>query len=270
VAVDSLDMGAECARVATVNRPRLVLCLLLKGYDLIDERHCQEALTLLTNLDGPPSVFGSLKQTRASLSEHTVGRFDQTCSEQVKHFLFHRLISVSESDKFSDLDEKGSAREETTGISGLSIPDLIDNNEEIFSERDPLGEFERDHVLPHLKYQSPEPVRTPSPRQKRGGSTDEAASIEQSVRGRETTTLPTIKRFNSAGFRRYRPPAGRGAFQSPLRTRAGVRSLEREEEFLRSAFLFLQEDVYPAMDKVGRALNKFREKFRKRCAPFRI
>jgi hypothetical protein len=38
----------------------------------------------------------------------------------------------------------------------------------------------------------------------------------------------------------------------------------------RSAFLFLQDDVYPATDKVGRALNKFREKFRKRCAPFRI
>jgi hypothetical protein len=53
VAVDSPHMGAECARVATVNRPRLVLCLLLKGHDLIDKRHCQEALTLLTNIDGP-------------------------------------------------------------------------------------------------------------------------------------------------------------------------------------------------------------------------
>jgi hypothetical protein len=137
-------------------------------------------------------------------------------------------MSVSESDKFLDLDEEGSAREEMTEISGLSIPDLIDDDKEICSERDPLGEFERDHVLPHLKYQSPEPVRTPSPRRKRGGSTDEPASIEQSVRGRATTTLPTIERFNSAGSRRYRPLAGRGAFQSPLRTRAGVCSLERE------------------------------------------
>jgi hypothetical protein len=53
VAVDSPHMGAEYARVATVNGPRLVLCLLSKGHDLIDERHCQKALTLLTNLDGP-------------------------------------------------------------------------------------------------------------------------------------------------------------------------------------------------------------------------
>jgi hypothetical protein len=95
--------------------------------------------------------------------------FDRRGSEQIKPFLLHRLMFVSESDKFSDLDEEGSAREETTNISGLSIPDLIDNDEEIFSGRDPLGEFERDQVLPHLKYQSPEPVRTPSPRRKRGG-----------------------------------------------------------------------------------------------------
>jgi hypothetical protein len=46
--------------------------------------------------------------------------------------------------------------------------------------------------------------------------------------------------------------------------------LKEKEEFLRSAFLFLQDDIYPATDKVGRALNKFRENFRKRCAPFRI
>jgi hypothetical protein len=60
-------------------------------------------------------------------------------------------MSVSESDKFSDLEEEGSAREETTGISGLSIPDLIQayDDEEIFLGRDLLGEFERDHVPPH-------------------------------------------------------------------------------------------------------------------------
>jgi hypothetical protein len=60
-------------------------------------------------------------------------------------------MSVSESDKFSDLDEEGSTREGTKGISGLSIPDLIQtyDDEETFSGRDPLGEFERDHVSPH-------------------------------------------------------------------------------------------------------------------------
>jgi hypothetical protein len=46
--------------------------------------------------------------------------------------------------------------------------------------------------------------------------------------------------------------------------------LKEKEEFLRSAFLFLQDDIYPATDKVGRALNKFQENFRKRCEPFRI
>jgi hypothetical protein len=147
-------------------------------------------------------------------------------------------MSVSESDKFSDLDEEGSTREQTTGISGLSILDLIQtyDDEEIFSGRDPLGEFERDHVPPHLRYQSPKPGRTPSPKRKPGGSTDEPSSNERGVRGRATTTLPTFERFNSAGYRRYRPPAGRGAFQSPLRTRAGVCSLERKRSFCGAPF----------------------------------
>jgi hypothetical protein len=87
-------------------------------------------------------------------------------------------MSVSESDKFSDLDKEESTREGTTGISGLSIPELIRtyDAEEVFSERDLLGEFERDHVPPHLRYQSPEPVQTSSPKRKRGGLTDEPSS----------------------------------------------------------------------------------------------
>jgi hypothetical protein len=181
-------------------------------------------------------------------------------------------MSINESDKFSDLDEEESTREETTGISGLSIPERIRtyDYEEVFSGRDPLGEFERDHVPPHLRYQSPEPVQTLSPKRKRGGSADEPSSNERGVRGRATTTLPTFERFNSARYRRYRPPAGRGAFQSPLRTQARDRSLERERGVPAERFLFLQDDIYPATDKVGRALNKFREYFRDCCAPFRI
>jgi hypothetical protein len=58
---------------------------------------------------------------------------------------------------------------------------------------------------------------------------------------------------------------------NPLSARERAFAVWKEkEEFLRSAFLFLQDDVYPATDKVGRTLNKFREKIRKRCAPFRI
>jgi hypothetical protein len=58
---------------------------------------------------------------------------------------------------------------------------------------------------------------------------------------------------------------------NPLSARERAFAVWKEkEEILRSAFLFLQDNVYPATDKVGRALNKFRENFRKRCAPFRI
>jgi hypothetical protein len=58
---------------------------------------------------------------------------------------------------------------------------------------------------------------------------------------------------------------------NPLSARERAFAVWKEkEEFLRNAFLFLQDDIYPATDKVGRALNKFRENFRKRCAPFRI
>jgi hypothetical protein len=46
--------------------------------------------------------------------------------------------------------------------------------------------------------------------------------------------------------------------------------LREKEEFVRNAFLFLQDDVYPTTNKVGRALFRFKDKFRKRCAPFRI
>jgi hypothetical protein len=46
--------------------------------------------------------------------------------------------------------------------------------------------------------------------------------------------------------------------------------LREKEDFVRNAFLFLQDDVYPATNKVGHALSRFKDKFRKRCAPFRI
>jgi hypothetical protein len=46
--------------------------------------------------------------------------------------------------------------------------------------------------------------------------------------------------------------------------------LREKEEFVRSAFLFLQDDTYPTTTEVGHALSKFKDKFRKRCAPFQI
>jgi hypothetical protein len=46
--------------------------------------------------------------------------------------------------------------------------------------------------------------------------------------------------------------------------------LREKEEFVRNAVLSLQDDVYPATNKVGHALSIFKDKFCKRCAPFRI
>jgi hypothetical protein len=46
--------------------------------------------------------------------------------------------------------------------------------------------------------------------------------------------------------------------------------LREREEFMRNAFLFLQDDIYPTTSKVGHALSRFKDTFRKRCAPFRI
>jgi hypothetical protein len=163
-------------------------------------------------------------------------------------------MSVSESDKFSDLDEEGSAREQTTGISGLSIPDLIQgyDDEEIFSGRDPLGEFERDHVLPHLRYQSPEPVRTPSPKRKRGGSTDEPSSNERGVGDeQQRLRLPSndLTLQDTAGIDRQLEEGP----SNPLSARERAFAVWKEkEEFLRSAFLFLQDDVYPTTNKLRR------------------
>jgi hypothetical protein len=58
---------------------------------------------------------------------------------------------------------------------------------------------------------------------------------------------------------------------NPLSGPARVDEVLREkEEFVKSAFLFLQDVIYPATNKVGHALSGFKDKFRKRCAPFRI
>jgi hypothetical protein len=95
--------------------------------------------------------------------------------------------------------------------------------EEVFSGRDSLGEFEQNHVLPHLRCQSSKPVRTPSLKSKRGGSVDKMFANERGrVRRRAATNLFHLfnERSNSAGHRRFRLPDGRGAFQSPLRMRA--------------------------------------------------
>jgi hypothetical protein len=40
--------------------------------------------------------------------------------------------------------------------------------------------------------------------------------------------------------------------------------LREKEEFVRNAFLILQDDTYPAPSKVGHALSRFKDKFRTR------
>jgi hypothetical protein len=62
--------------------------------------------------------------------------------------------------------------------------------------------------------------------------------------------------------------------EEPSNSRSGLARvdelLREKEEFVRNAFLFLQDDTYPATNKVGQALSRFKDKFRKRCASFRI
>jgi hypothetical protein len=62
--------------------------------------------------------------------------------------------------------------------------------------------------------------------------------------------------------------------EEPSNPRSGLARvdevLREKEEFVRNAFLFLQDDTYPATSKIGQALSRFKDKFRKRCAPFRI
>jgi hypothetical protein len=58
---------------------------------------------------------------------------------------------------------------------------------------------------------------------------------------------------------------------NPRSELARVDEVFRErEEFVRNAFLFLQDGNYPATSKVGHALSRFKDKFRKRCARSRL
>lgn len=126
--------------------------------------------------------------------------------------------------------------------------------EEVFSGRDSLGEFEQDHVSPHLRCQSSKPARTPSLERKRGGSVDKMSANERGVRRRAATTSSTSLMNDLTLQATAGSGCQMGEGPSSLLSLCARESafLKEKEEFLRSTFLFLQDDIYPATDKLRR------------------
>jgi hypothetical protein len=141
-------------------------------------------------------------------------------------------MSESGSDHFSDLEEEGSSPEQREvlppegGLSDVSIPEVIQSPdpEEFLPEENFLGDFERAYLDRPLNRQSPELKRTRSPSVRRGQPVDESGDFQRVVRSRTTTRSPTPVGFKPSARGQPRTLAGRGVFQSPLRTRARGRS----------------------------------------------
>jgi hypothetical protein len=142
--------------------------------------------------------------------------------------------------------------------------------EEFLPEENFLGDFERAYLDRPLNRRSPELKRTRSPSVRRSQPVNESSDFQQVVRSRTATRSPSPVGFKPSARGQPRIPAGRGAFQSPLQTRARGRSSLGEGRVHEERLPVLQDDIYPATSKVGHALSRFKDKFRKRCAPFRI
>jgi hypothetical protein len=154
----------------------------------------------------------------------------------------------------------------------VSIPEVIQSAEpeELLAEENSLGEFERAYLHRSLNGGSPERKRARSPSGRRGQPVDESVDFQRGVRSRTATRSPSPRGFKSSSRGQQRTPAGREPSNPPSEPVRVDKVLREKEEFVRNAFLFLQDDVYPATNKVGHALSRFKDKFRKRCAPFRI
>jgi hypothetical protein len=190
-------------------------------------------------------------------------------------------MSESGSDHFSDLEEEASevssqAKREVSpgerGLSSTSVPEVIQGAEleKLLLEENFLRNFEREYLHLPLNEALPELQSAQIPTRKRGQPVKESTNLQRAVRSRTSTRSPSPQRFNS-------PPRGQPKLQPAeepfnlLSKSERVDDILREtEEFVRNAFLFLQDDVYPATNKVGRALSRFKDKFCKRCAHFRI
>jgi hypothetical protein len=212
-------------------------------------------------LERPPSVLDFFKAP----NEYFIGEEENKTTRDLCEVFPYRLMSESASDHFLDLEEEASKVSSTEerevsppegGLSDVSIPEVIQSAEleELLSQENFPGDFERAYLHCPINEVSPEPKRARSPIRKRGQPVDEPADFPGVVRSRTATRSPSPCGFKSPTRGQPRTTAGRGAFQSPLRTRARGRSLREKEEFVRNAFLFLQDDIYPTTNKVGHAL----------------
>jgi hypothetical protein len=127
------------------------------------------------------------------------------------------------------------------GPSDVSIPELIQSPdpEEFLQEENFLGDFERAYLDRPSNQRSPELKRTRSPSVRRGQPVNESSEFQWVVQSRTATRYPSPVGFKPSARGQPRIPTGRGAFQSPLQTRARGQSSPTEERVCEERLLVL-------------------------------
>jgi hypothetical protein len=140
------------------------------------------------------------------------------------------------------------------GLSDVSIPELIQSiePEEFLPEQNFLGEFERANLDRPLNQRSPELKCTRSPSVRRGQPVNESSEFQRVIRSRTATRSPSPVGFKPSARGQPRTPTGRGAFQSPLQTRARGRS-SLEEGRVCEERLPVPTERHLSSDQQGRA-----------------
>jgi hypothetical protein len=179
-------------------------------------------------------------------------------------------MSKSGSDHFSDLEEEASEESSPAergvlpkerGLSDVSVPEVIQGAkpEELLLEKNLLGDFEREYLHLQLNEASLEPKCTKSLIRKRGQPINESTDFQRVVRSRISTRSPSPRSFNSPTRGQPRTPAAAEEPSNPLsRSARADEVLWEKKEFVRNPFLFLQDDIYPATNKVptGREIEQ--------------
>jgi hypothetical protein len=171
-------------------------------------------------------------------------------------------MSESGLDHFLDLKEEVSSPQQRGvlrpegGLSDVSIPELIQSPdlEEFLPEENFLGDFERAYLDRPLNQRSPELKRTRSPSVRRGQRVNGSSEFQRVVQSRTATLSPSPVGFKPSARGQPRTPTGRGAFQSPLRTRACGRSSAGEGR-VREERLPVPTGRHSSGDQQGRACS---------------